>query len=93
MLRMRISNRLSVRKVGNEYIGIKIVESDNIDVTNAIGMNETSYLIVQNFVDKDFTEEDVVSFLLDNYDVSSDLAKKDVSNLISKLKSIDLIEM
>lgn len=93
MLRMRISNRLSVRKVGNEYIGIKIVESDNIDVTNAIGMNETSYLIVQNFVDKDFTEEDVVSFLLDNYDVSLDLAKKDVSNLISKLKSIDLIEM
>lgn len=84
---------LSVRKVGNEYIGIKVVESGNIDVTNAIGMNETSYLIVQNFIDKDFTEEDVVSFLLDNYDVSLDLAKKDVSNLISKLKSIDLIEM
>lgn len=90
---MRISNRLSVRKVGNEYIGIKVVESDNIDVTNAIGMNETSYLIVQNFIDKDFTEDDVVSFLLDNYDVSLDLAKKDVSNLISKLKSIDLIEI
>lgn len=93
MLKMRISNRLSVRKVGNEYIGIKVVESDNIDVTNAIGMNETSYFIVQNFIDKDFTEEDVVSFLLDNYDVSLDLAKKDVSNLISKLKSIDLIEI
>lgn len=90
---MRISNDLTIRKVGNEYIGIKIKESDNIDVTNAFNMNEISYSIIQNFVGKEFTEEDIVEFLLKNYDVSLSLAKEDVSNMISKLKSIDLIEI
>lgn len=90
---MKISNNLSIRKIGSEYLGLNVNNSSNLDVTNAFSMNEVSYFIIQSFICKDFTEEDVVQLLINNYEVSSEEAKKDVSILISKLKDINLIEM
>lgn len=58
---------------------------EGIDLTAMLHLNESTAEIYRNFEGRDFTIEDVVAFLLDNYDVDAVQVQKDVESLFEKL--------
>lgn len=55
--------------------------------------NETSTFLWQQATQKEgFTEESLVAALCEAYDVSEDMARKDVATMIAKWHKLDMIE-
>ncbi len=65
---------------------------ENIDFSRIISMNESSAFLWKKIVEKDFSEEDLINYLTEEYDVSEEVAAKDVSNLVIKWKEAGIIE-
>lgn len=88
---MKIKEDLLIRKVGSEYLSIQSVNESHTDFTNAFSMNESAYFLINKFKSKEFTEEDLVCALTEEYEVYRDKALVDVKKLISELMSIGII--
>ncbi len=65
---------------------------DNIDFSRIISMNESSAYLWNKIGVKDFTEDDLVTYLTEEYDVSKDVAKADVKVLVEKWLEANIIE-
>lgn len=79
---MKIKEGFEIRNVCGENI-IIAHGKENIDFTKVITLNESAVLLWNKAVGKDFTEEDLVNVLLDEYDVEVPRAAEDVKNLIT----------
>ena len=70
-----------------DVCGEKIIVAEgiaNIDFSRIISMNESSAYLWQKVEDKEFTEDELVNYLTDEYEVDAETARKDVSALIQK---------
>jgi hypothetical protein len=56
-------------------------------------MNETSAFLWEKVKDKDFTIDDLVTMLTDEYDVDEETAKKDCESLMKLWGKIGLIDL
>ena len=74
---MKIKNGFELRNVCGENI-IIAHGVENIDFTKVITLNESAALIWKQVEGKDFTEEDMVKILLDEYEVEEPQAQEDV---------------
>lgn len=88
---MKIKNGFELRDVCGENV-IIAHGVENIDFTKVITLNESAALIWQQVEGKDFTEDDVVKFLLDEYDVEESQAQTDVKNLLESWLKAGLVE-
>lgn len=88
---MKIKNGFELRDVCGENV-IIAHGVENIDFTKVITLNESAALIWQQVEGKDFTEDDVVKFLLDEYDVEESQAQTDVRNLLESWLKAGLVE-
>lgn len=88
---MRITKSLSIRKIGDEYLALETSNDNTVDFTNAFSMNETAFFLLDSFKNKDFTEDDLVNILLNNYDVTEDIARQDVRSIVENLSSAGVI--
>lgn len=88
---MKIKNGFELRDVCGENV-IIAHGVENIDFTKVITLNESAALIWQQVEGKDFTEDDVVKFLLDEYDVEESQAQTDVRNLLGSWLKAGLVE-
>ena len=79
---MKIKEGFEIRNVCGENI-IIAHGKENIDFTKVITLNESAVLLWNKAVGKDFTEEDLVNVLLDEYDVEVLRAAEDVKNLVT----------
>ena len=79
---MKIKEGFEIRNVCGENI-IIAHGKENIDFTKVITLNESAVLLWNKVVGKDFTEEDLVNVLLDEYDVEVPRAAEDVKNLVT----------
>jgi len=79
---MKIKEGFEIRNVCGENI-IIAHGKENIDFTKVITLNESAVLLWNKAVGKDFTEEDLVNVLLDEYDVEVPRAAEDVKNLVA----------
>lgn len=79
---MKIKEGFEIRNVCGENI-IIAHGKENIDFTKVITLNESAVLLWNKAVGKDFTEEDLVNVLLDEYDVEVSRAAEDVKNLVT----------
>lgn len=79
---MKIKEGFEIRNVCGENI-IIAHGKENIDFTKVITLNESAVLLWNKAVGKDFTEEDLVNVLLDEYDVEVPRAADDVKNLVT----------
>jgi hypothetical protein len=79
---MKIKEGFEIRNVCGENI-IIAHGKENIDFTKVITLNESAVLLWNKAVGKDFTEEDLVNVLLDEYDVEVPRAVEDVKNLVT----------
>lgn len=63
-----------------------------VDFSKIISLNSTATFLWESVVGKDFTEDTLTDLLLENYEVSRELAAKDVRNLIEQLDKAGVLE-
>lgn len=88
---MKINDNLRLRKIGSRSMVVKEVEGE-VNMTDVFTLNPTASDIWSAFSGKDFTEEDLVTYLIDNYEVAWERAAADVAALLSQWKEFGLID-
>ena len=88
---MKINDNLRLRKIGSRSMVVKEVEGE-VNMTDVFTLNSTASDIWSAFSGKDFTEEDLVGYLIDNYEVTLERAEADVAALLSQWKEFGLID-
>ena len=83
---MKINEKFKIRKVVGEYI-VLLQGRGGSDMSHVISFNSTSAALWEAFFGKDFTREDAIQYLLDNYEVTAETAAADVDAWIGKLRS------
>lgn len=86
-------------KIKEDYMYRKIAGQDIVIPVGKAGVNCDSLLtlkgigaFIYQILSEGSTEEELVSKVLDTYDIDEVTARKDVSNFIDKLKSFDMLE-
>lgn len=87
---MRIKSDFLLRKISDAYVVVP-VGSAIVDFSGLINLNETGAFLFQ-LLQKGAEEKDLVEKLLQEYDVTEDIAVKDVKMFISKVKEADILE-
>ncbi len=88
---MRIKKGFVLHDVCGEHI-VVAEGKENIDFNNIISMNDSSAFLWNRFLDTDFTLEDMVTALCEEYDVDSDTASKDCAELASSWAEAGIID-
>ena len=87
---MKIKDGFILREVAGNYIVVAVSSAvKNFNV--AITLNETGAFLFKE-LGNDVTEEQLVSSLLGEYEVSEETAKKDVKAFIEKLQKANLLK-
>lgn len=76
-------------------VGEHIITGEGVERVNfnkIITLNDTAVYLWENLVGKEFTEDDVVTLLTDEYEVTEEIARKDVKNLLSKWEEAGLLD-
>lgn len=87
---MKIKKGFELRKICGENILIAH-GVENIDFTKVITLNESAADVWNAVQDKEFTEDDMVKVLLDNYEVEESVAKSDVKALAASWAEAGLL--
>lgn len=88
---MKAKTGFNLRVVCGENIIVAEGE-ENIDFSNIISMNESSAYLWQNIQGKEFTHEDLVGLLTQEYEVDEATAMKDVKALTELWLQAGIIE-
>lgn len=88
---MKAKPGFNLRVVCGENIIVAEGE-ENIDFSNIISMNESSAYLWQNIQGKEFTHEDLVALLTQEYEVDEATALKDVKALTELWLQAGIIE-
>ena len=88
---MRIKDNLGLRKIGSRSMVVREVEGE-VNMTDVFTLNSTASDIWSAFAGKDFTGEDLVGYLIDNYEVTLERAEAEVAALLSRWKEFGLID-
>ncbi len=87
---MKIKEDFLLRKVADSYVVVP-VNRMTLDFNGIINLNETGaflFGLLQNGAEK----EELISKLLDEYEVTPEKASNDVDLFISKVKEADILE-
>jgi hypothetical protein len=88
---MKTKKGFNLRQICGENVIIAEGE-ENIDFSNIISMNESSAYLWKNIQDKNFSDEDLVKLLTDEYEVDDVTAKSDVDSLVKSWLDAGIIE-
>ncbi len=88
---MKTKSGFNLRQICGENVIIAEGE-ENIDFSNIISMNESSAYLWKNIQDKDFSEDELVKLLTEEYDVDEITAKSDVNSLVKSWLNAGIIE-
>ncbi|MDY6048322.1 MAG: PqqD family protein [Bacilli bacterium] len=86
---MKIKNIYELKKVVNQYLVIRVEDAlvlDNMITINEIGKD------IFDFLKEEHSEDEVVSYILSNYEVSEEKAREDVHEFIEKLIQKGIVE-
>ena len=87
---MRINEKMKVRNVAGENIVI-MPSDDAADMTKVVALNESSLLMYNQLKGREFSLDDAVQLLLDNYDVDEATARKDAEAWLVDMRKHRLI--
>lgn len=85
---MKIRDGYLLKEVAGNHV---VVPVGNVSFNGMLSLNETGVLIWKKLQDG-CTEEDLVAAFLEEYDVSEERAKNDVSVFVEKLKNAGVID-
>ena len=87
---MKIKEGFVIRTICGQHV-ISGEGSANVNYSSLISLNDTAAYLFKNLQGKDFTEEDAVELLLQEYEVDRETAAKDVKALVAKWQEIGLV--
>ena len=87
---MRTKKGFRLRELGGDYILIG-ESAELIDFNHIITFNEAAAYLWQNVQGKDFDVETLTQLLLDEYDVSEDIAREDAQATMDDWKEIGIV--
>lgn len=87
---MKIKNDFLLRKISDTYVVVP-VGSAIVDFSGLINLNETGAFLFE-LLQKGADENELVKKLLQEYNVTEEIASKDVKMFISKVKEADILE-
>lgn len=82
---MKINDFYKVRNVVGENL-ILIQGKNNGDMTRVVAFNDSALLMWDSLIGKDFTLDDAVNVLLDNYNVEEPVARADAEKWVETLR-------
>ena len=82
---MRIKKDFTIQKVGASYVAVAVGETSK-DFHGMVRLNETGAFLWKLLSEKDCTEEDLVEALLGEYEVSREIAARDVHAVVKSLE-------
>lgn len=92
-LYMKIKEGFELQNVCGEHIIVPAGE-DNMDFSHIISLNPTAAYLWENIAGRaEFTVEDMVALLLEEYEVEEDIALEDCRLIIECWKEMGLVEM
>lgn len=89
---MKTKKGFRLRNICGENI-IAAEGIENIDFSRIISMNESSAFLWKKVEGKEFTEDELVSFLTEEYEVDEETARNDVKQLVAKWQKAGIIEL
>ena len=87
---MKIREGFLLRSVGESYVVIPVGEN-SADFSNVITLNHSG-AFVWNCLESDTTREEVIEKMLKEYDVSAEVAERDLTRFVDMLKANRLLE-
>ncbi len=88
---MRIKEGFKMRSLLKEYV-VTAEGSGQVNFNKIIALNQTAAFLWEKVSGRDFNESELVSLLLEEYDVTEDVASADVCNLVLKWREAGLID-
>lgn len=87
---MKVKSDYVLREVADQYIVVPTGAS-SVDFNGIITLNKSGSRLFKQ-LENDTTKDELISFLLDTYDVSNQKAKEDVDVFIDKLERNNILE-
>lgn len=87
---MKTKHGFRLRELGGDYILIG-ESAELINFNNLITFNEAAAYLWQNVEGKDFDVETLTQLLLDEYEVSEDVARQDAEATINDWKEVGIV--
>ena len=87
---MKIKEDFILRKVADSYVVVP-VNNMSLDFNGIIDLNETGAFLF-NLMQKGADREELISKMLEEYEVSEQKAEKDIDLFIEKVKGADILE-
>ena len=87
---MRTKKGFRLRELGGDYILIG-ESAELIDFNHIITFNEAAAYLWQNVLGKDFDVDTLTQLLLDEYDVSEDIAREDAQATMDDWLEIGIV--
>ena len=88
---MRINSRYKLRNLAGESVLFLQGEVDG-ETSKLMTFNEASVLLWNNFCNKDFETEDIVNFILSEYDIDEQTARKDAQEWVEDLRKNGVLD-
>lgn len=87
---MKIKEDFILRKVADSYVVVP-VNNMSLDFNGIINLNETGAFLF-NLMQNGANREELISKMLDEYEVTEQKAEKDFDLFIEKVKGADILE-
>lgn len=87
---MKIKQGFMLREINNDYIVVAVGKA-SLKFNGMINLNETGAFLWKKLIN-DISKEDLINEMLNEYDVTYDIAKSDIEKFIHKLKEANIIE-
>lgn len=78
---MRLNEDLKLRQIGPYYMIVK-TSGERTDMTDVFSLNETAAWLWKRAEGRDFTAADLAQWLCDEYDVTMEVALRDVRKML-----------
>jgi hypothetical protein len=88
---MKLKENFNIRKIGDEYMIISDSGS-SLDYTRVASLNKAAAFLIGKVQQQNFTKEEWVNLLIDEYNIDRERAEADVQSLIDKLIKEGLVE-
>lgn len=81
---MQINKDFTIQKVGAQFVAVPVGETSKT-FHGMVRLNETGAFLWRALAQKDMTEGELVDALLSEYDVSREIAERDVHRVVAML--------
>ena len=87
---MKVKENFLLREVAGCYVVVPVGKA-TVDFNGMLNLNDTGAFLWEH-LQKDTTKEELLKSMMETYEVTEELASKDIDNFIKKLEDAGVLE-